>query len=324
MNYLEIMADVLEVEAQALSEASKKLNNQTVFALAELFKNITTAGGSLVFCGVGKSGLVCQKLAATFTSLGLPSFFLHPTEALHGDLGTLRETDGIVFLSYSGTTEELLKLFPYINVPRERRVALVGNTTSPVAENVSIVLDCSVEKEACVNNQAPTTSSTLAMAMGDAMAVLYENLVSISPEDFATFHPGGKLGKSLRLKVGDLMIDAKMCAVLDQNSSVKKTLLEMTRYPLGAAALCGPDNLFNGLIVESDIRRLLSREDFDLQMNIAKFVNKNPVTINPDCLASEALSLMENRKKPISVLPVIKDKQFLGILRLHDLFKEGL
>lgn len=324
MNYVEILANVLSTEAQALNEAAKRLNENTVNSLAELFKDLQRAEGSLVFCGVGKSGLVGQKLAATFTSLGLPSFMLHPTEALHGDLGTIRKRDAIVFLSYSGTTEELLKLMPYIVIPMERRVALVGNPTSPVAKNAAIVLDCSVHKEACLNNQAPTTSSTLAMAMGDAMAVLYENLMSISPEDFAVFHPGGKLGKSLRLKVKDLMIPKEECAILKSDSSIKETLIAMTHFPLGAAAVCNPDGDLEGLIVESDMRRLLSREDFDLQMSCSSISNKSPVVVGSDQLASEALVIMENREKPISVLPVLDDGSFVGFLRLHDLFKEGL
>lgn len=324
MNYVEILANVLSTEAHALNEAAKRLDEKTVNSLAVLFKDLQATEGSLVFCGVGKSGLVGQKLAATFTSLGLPSFMLHPTEALHGDLGTLRKRDALVFLSYSGTTEELLKLMPFIVVPKERRVALVGNPSSPVAKNANIVLDCSVHKEACLNNQAPTTSSTLAMAMGDAMAVLYENLMSISPEDFAVFHPGGKLGKSLRLKVKDLMVPSSECAILRSKSSIKDTLMEMTRFPLGAAAVCSESGELEGLIVESDMRRLLSRDDFDLQMKCSSISNPNPVLIGSEQLASEALLIMENRDKPISVLPVMDNGKFLGFLRLHDLFKEGL
>lgn len=323
MNYVEILANVLSTEAFALNEAAKRLEESTVNSLATLFRDLKSREGSLVFCGVGKSGLVGQKLAATFTSLGLPSFMLHPTEALHGDLGTIRDRDAIVFLSKSGTTEEILKLMPFIVIPKERRVALLGKISSPLAEHSGLILDCSVHKEACLNNQAPTTSSTLTMAMGDAMAVLYENIMSISAEEFATFHPGGKLGKSLRLKVSDLMIPTMDCAILRKGASLKDALMEMTKFPLGAAAVCGSSGSLDGLIVESDIRRLLSREDFDLMMSADTISNPKPVVVGPDQLASDALAIMENRDKPISILPVVKDGTFLGFLRLHDLFKEG-
>lgn len=324
MNYVEILASVLSTEAYALNEAAKRLEEEAADKLAELLKNVKLQEGSLVFCGVGKSGLVGKKLAATFTSLGLPSYFLHPTEALHGDLGTLRKRDAIVFISYSGTTEELIKLMPYIDVPVERRVALLGNVKSPLSEYSGIVLDCQVHKEACINNQAPTTSSTLAMAMGDAMAVLYESIMSISPEDFATFHPGGKLGKSLRLTVQDLMVKSQNCAILKEGDSIREAIMAMTKFPLGACAVCDENKNLKGLIVEGDIRRYLSSGEVDLEKPVAALYNSKPTFADPDLLASKALMIMEDRPNPFSVLPVLENGKFLGLLRLHDLFKEGL
>lgn len=325
MEIVELMANVLSTEAFALNEAAKRLEKAQADSLAELFKDLILKDGSLIFCGVGKSGLVGQKLAATFTSLGLPSHFLHPTEALHGDLGTVREKDAIVLISYSGKSEEILKLGPYLTVTPDRRIALVGNVESPIAQMSKIVFDCQVHKEACLNNQAPTTSSTVTMAIGDAMAVLFEHITGLSKEGFAKYHPGGKLGKSLRLKVSDLLVPIESCALLNGNNSFKDAIVKMTEFPLGAAVILGDDKKLLGLVVEGDVRRLLSKDHFDLNVNALGMANHNPVTINQDQLASDALALMEGRKNPFSVLPVVdEDKKFLGLLRLHDLFKEGL
>ena len=324
MEFVELMANVLSTEAFALNEAAKRLDSDTTQKLADVFHELRASEGSLVFCGVGKSGLVGKKLAATFTSLGLPSHFLHPTEALHGDLGTVREKDALVFISYSGTTEEILKLIPYVNVPQKRRIALVGNTQSSVAKECDIVFDCQVHKEACLNNQAPTTSSTLTMAIGDAMAVLFEHITGLSKEGFAQFHPGGKLGKSLRLKVKDLMVETQGCAIVSKDSPFKDAIVQMSRFPLGAAVVLDGSQLL-GLVVEADVRRLLSQDTFDLNVNVMDVANKTPITIGDEALASVALKTMEDRENPFSVLPVLKgDGSFAGILRLHDLFKEGL
>lgn len=318
------MKSVLEIESNAIIEAQNRLSKEVCDDLAHLFEDLLSTGNSLIFCGVGKSGLVGQKLAATFSSLGLPSFFLHPTEALHGDLGSVRKGDGIVLISYSGTSEEILKLIPFLPIQKEKRIALVGNPESQIALKCKMILNCHVEKEACLHNQAPTTSSTLTMALGDAMAVLYERIKGLSKEDFAQNHPGGKLGKSLRLKVSDLMISRDECAVLAKEDTLKTAILKMTEYPLGAAVIVDKDWAFSGLIVEADIRRSLGQDDFDVNAKAFQIANKNPIVIDSQSLAREALSLMENRSRPFSVLPVVDGGEFKGILRLHDLFKEGL
>ena len=188
------------------------------------------SGGSLIVSGVGKSGNVANKIASTFSSLGLSSYFLHPVEALHGDLGRVTKSDAIIWISNSGTTEEITKLLPYIDIPKEMMVALVGNVASPIAKSCSIVLDAGVDKEACINNLAPTTSTTVAMALGDALAVLYESIVGLSKEKYAQNHPGGLLGKSLRLKVENLMIEKDQCGCIDQKSSLKDAVLAMTKF----------------------------------------------------------------------------------------------
>ncbi len=325
LNAVDIMASVLSTEAYALNQAADRLTEEVSNKLEILFKDLIVGKGSLVFCGVGKSGIIGQKLAATFSSLGLPSFFLHPTEALHGDLGMVREGDAIVLISYSGTAEEILKLIPFLKIDQDKRVALVGKLDSPIAQKCAIVLDCFVNKEACLNNQAPTTSSTLTMAMGDAMAVLYEHIVGLSKEGFALNHPGGRLGKSLRLKVGDLMIPKDRCPCLNKDQSLKEVVVAMTDRPVGACFILDEKEKIEGLVVDGDIRRLFSKDDFKIESAVEGLMNKKPITIKESDMAVDGLNLMEQGERPFSLLPVVNDKEeFVGVLRLHDLFKEGL
>lgn len=325
MTHIKTMADVLKLEANSLLRAAEileKKHTKDVEKLTVMFDQLKAFNSAIIFCGVGKSGIIAQKCAATFTSLGLPSYFLHPTEALHGDLGRVGRNDAIVFLSKSGTTEEILKLLPFLQVPKSHRVALVGNVASPIADACDVVLDCSVEKEACINNQAPTTSSTLALAMGDAMAVLFEKYIGLSKEGFAVNHPGGILGKSLRMKVRDLTIRADECAVLTSNQNLQDAILAMSKFPVGGCAVVD-NGEFKGIIVEGDIRRTFTRENQGLQTSVEAIMNRTPTSIHPDQLAYEALELMESKTRSFHVLPVLEGQKFLGFIRLHDLLKEG-
>lgn len=325
MTHSKTMADVLKLEAHSLLQAAEileKHSRQDADKLTNLFDQLRSTDSALIFCGVGKSGIVAKKCAATFTSLGLPSYFIHPTEALHGDLGRIGKKDAIVFLSKSGTTEEILKLMPFLHTPNSHRVALVGNVKSPIAECCDIVFDCSVEKEACINNQAPTTSSTVALAMGDAMAVLFEKYIGLSKEGFAINHPGGILGKSLRMKVSDLTIKAAECPVLTMDQTLQDAILAMTKYPVGGCAVVEKGE-FKGILVEGDIRRTFTRENQGLLTKVENIVNRTPVSIHPDQLAFEALELMESKTRSFQILPVLDGKKFLGFIRLHDLLKEG-
>ncbi len=324
MEFLETMKNVLILEAKALELASSRLSSSDTDSLTGLFDQIRRDRGVLYFCGVGKSGHVSQKLASTFSSLGLSSFFLHPTEAMHGDLGRLTENDAIVFVSKSGTTEEIIKIQPFLPMKKENCFGLLGVVDSPIGEKCAHVFDCSVEKEACVNNQAPTTSSTLAMAMGDAMAVVFEKYIGLSKEGFAQFHPGGILGKSMRLKVSDVMVKKESCATGTKDQPLKDILIEMTRLPVGGCAILEDDKLA-GIIVEGDVRRTLTKDNMGLETKAIDIMAKKPVVILGSALASEAFSLMEsNKPNPLNVLPVVsKEGAFLGFLQLHDLFKEG-
>ena len=325
MSHSKIMADVLKLEAQALIMAAERiqaLQIEEVDKLVELYGKLIENENALIFCGVGKSGIIAQKLASTFTSLGLHSFYLHPTEALHGDLGRVDKNDAIVFITKSGTTEEIVKLLPFLLQERTNMIAMVGNINSSIASECDIVFDCSVEKEACINNQAPTTSSTLALAMGDAMAVVYEKWIGLSKEGFAANHPGGLLGKSLRIKVRDLMTKAQECPVVTSEQTLQDAILLMTQFPVGGCAVVD-DNKFVGILVEGDIRRTFTRENQGLKTLVKNIMNTSPVIVGKDNLASEALLLMEGNKRSLQILPVVEEKEFLGFIRLHVLLKEG-
>lgn len=322
MDHLSLFKNVLSLEAQALKLAESRLTAPTVEACVRLFEWLTQTGGNLVVTGVGKSGHVGTKIASTFSSLGLPSFFLHPTEAMHGDLGRVTKSDVMLLLSKSGTTEEILELLPYLQLPQERLIALVGNVKSPIAEKCGVVLDCSVEKEACLNDLAPTTSTTVTMAMGDALAVLFEAVKGVSKEQFALNHPAGLLGKSLSLTIDKVMVKPDQCPQVLPNSTLQDALLAMTKFPVGLLAITQGGKLL-GILVEGDVRRALMKDPQALAKDVSLFMNKSPLTIAPGLLAFEALQTMEKRERPVSVLPVVENGELKGVVRLHDLLKAG-
>ncbi|MDB9787270.1 KpsF/GutQ family sugar-phosphate isomerase [Bacteriovoracaceae bacterium] len=332
MYYLDVVSETLSCEAEALLEAKDRLQSKDIEKVANIFNLLIRTGGNLVFCGVGKSGYIAQKLASTFCSLGLPSYFLHPTEALHGDIGRLKKSDAIILISKSGTTEEIVKILPFLPIDLAMTIGFLGNSPSPIGDAVGVLFDCSVKKEACINNQAPTTSSTLALALGDSLAVLYEKITGLSKENFAINHPGGILGKTLRLQVADLMIDRESCPIVRADETLKEMIIKMTEIPLGICIVTDENNRLEGIVVEGDIRRVLSESSYseneDLDDNVlaicaAAMMNPAPVKIAPDSLAYKAIELMEDRPQQISVLPVVEKGQFMGVIRLHDLLKEG-
>ena len=324
MDYLEVAKSVLNLEADAIVSASKRLTDKEVQGVMRIFSGLSEKKGQLIFSGVGKSGFIGKKMASTFSSLGLRSFFMHPVEALHGDLGRVKKEDAIVFISKSGTTEEILKLIPFVPVPKNNRIGLLGEIDSPIGSECQVLFDCWVEKEACLNNQAPTTSSSLALAMGDALAVLYEKMIGLSKEGFAVNHPGGILGKSLRMKVEDLMVKLSDCPSCDSQTSLQNVILAMTNKPIGACAIIGKDKSLEGIVVDGDIRRAFTKGRNILNAPIGEVMTLSPITISSKDLANKALDMMENRKSQITILPVLdKNDQFMGFLRLHDLLKEG-
>lgn len=322
MDHKTLFTQVLMNEAKAIELAASRFTDEEAKKLIGVYELLATTGGSLIISGVGKSGHIGTKIAATFSSLGLPSFFLHPTEAMHGDLGRVTKSDAIVLISKSGTTEELLNMLPYVQIPKERVIALVGKVDSPIAHKSGIVLDASVEKEACINDLAPTTSTTVALAMGDAMAVLYENVMGVSKEKFAINHPAGLLGKSLSLTVDRLMIKAVDCPHVSENATLQDAILVMTQKPVGMCAVLD-GNKMKGILVEGDIRRAFAKSADAIKASVKDIMTSKPTVISSTALAFEALKIMENPSKQLNVAPIVDEGEFKGVLRLHDLFKAG-
>lgn len=331
--YLPLFHHVLEKEAQALLEVCKRTcNAECIEKVIQLFDHLHCMGGKVITCGVGKSAIIAQKLASTLSSLGMPSFFLHPNEAIHGDLGKLSKADVIVFYSKSGTTKEIIEILPHLPMPKNQRFGILGIShehPSTLSDQLDFYFDASVESEACMNNLAPTTSTTVALGVSDAICVVYEKWVGLSKHGFLKWHPGGILGKTLALKVSDLMIPAPKCASLYPEQTFQELILAMSALPQGICVVVDPQtNYFIGIIVEGDIRRALANGQIQFSSPIASMVNKTPITITPETLAYSALETMEGHTRSISVLPVLREyedyRECVGIIRLHDILKEGI
>ena len=320
----------MKEESAAILAAAKRLNNDQVERILKLMDVCYENKKKLVLTGVGKSGIVARKLAATFTSIGLTSIYLNPLDALHGDLGIVDKDDLCILLSNSGETEELIQLLPHLKNKGSIQIGILGNLNSTLAIQSDVFLDASVDKEVCPLNLAPTASTTVAMAIGDALAVVWMDKRGISRKDFAVNHPAGKLGRELTLKVLDLMKPSGDLNPLLRTSSLYEVISELTRGSIGSCLIKdrNEDSKLIGLITDGDLRRALKNHEPSMWKNLLaeEIMTKDPIVISYDKFAIEALELMEkNRKKPISLLPVIgKNSEFIGILRLHDLIQSGL
>ena len=327
----------LQQEASAIAAASEQLDPIQVEAALALLTSCAARRGKLVVSGVGKSGIVARKIAATFSSLSLTAVFLHPGDALHGDMGIVAADDVVLLLSNSGETEELLAILPHLRRRGTARIALVGRLNSRLALHCDVVLDASVDREICPLNLAPTASTAVAMAIGDALAAVWMERAGISPQDFAINHPAGALGRQLTLTVADLMVPAADLAPLAPEAPLPAVIANLTSGSrslgsLGAAwmhAAHDPSRLA-GLITDGDLRRCLQGHGAGdwTQLTAASMATLDPITVTPDTMAATALDLMErNGKRTISVLPVVDPAdpgRLLGLLRLHDLVQAGL
>jgi len=319
MNLIHIAQETFHIEAQALLDASSRLNYHFIDAVA----CILNTKGKLIITGVGKSGLVGAKMAATFASTGTSSFFLHPTEALHGDLGMISQGDTLLAISSSGESEELTKILPHIkrfNIPL---IGLTGDKNSSLGRYADVVLDISVEKEACPLGIAPTTSTTLTMTLGDALAVALMSKKGFKKEDFASFHPGGSLGKKLFIRIKDIM-RTEALPIIDEHSTLKEAILPMSQGKLGHLLIVNKNHHFIALLSDGDLRRALMKEDFDINSPILSYANLDPTSYsNTELLASEALEIIERNK--IQLLPILSDrKKIIGVLHIHDLINLGI
>jgi arabinose-5-phosphate isomerase len=333
---LSALTRCLEEEAAAIAAAAQRLSSTQVEAALELLEGCRQRRAKLVVTGVGKSGIVARKIAATFSSIGLTAVFLNPVDALHGDLGIVAADDVALLLSNSGETEELLAILPHLRRRGTARIALVGRLASSLALGCDVVLDGAVDREVCPLNLAPTASTAVAMAIGDALAAVWMERAGISPEDFAINHPAGSLGRQLTLTVADLMVPASDLEGLSPEAPLAEVIGRLTegsngKGSLGAAwvqAAHNPAELA-GLITDGDLRRTLQRHAPDswAALRAGTMATANPITVAPDTLAVAALELMErNPRQAISVLPVVdpaQPRQLQGLLRLHDLVQAG-
>jgi len=307
----------IELEAEAISSLKDSVNADFVKAV-HVIGNLK---GRVVISGIGKSALVAQKIVATLNSTGTPSIFMHAADALHGDLGIVQEGDAVIILSKSGNSPEIKALVPLIRNFGNSIIAIVGNTSSYLAQHSDIILDTTVSQEACPNNLAPTASTTAQMVMGDALAVCLIQIKGFKEEDFAKFHPGGTLGKKLYLRVGDVFPDNERPLVLP-TQTIKEVIVEMTKKRLGVTAVADENENLLGIITDGDLRRMLEKNSDIENISAADIMTKHPKTIQSDELAVSALDMM--RKNSITQLVVVNNEKYLGVIHIHDLLKEGL
>lgn len=319
MNYKAIAQETLTIEAQTLLKAASQIDEN----IEKAVETILACQGKLIVSGVGKSGLIGAKIAATFASTGTPSFFLHPTEALHGDLGMIGKNDVVLAISYSGESEELSSILPHIRRFGTPIIGMTKNAASTLGRFSDIVLKVEIEKEACPLDVAPTSSTTLTLALGDALAVCLMKARNFQKNDFASFHPGGALGKKLFVKVSDLM-QTKNLPIVSQHANVKEAIVAIGEGRIGTVLVCDDAQKLVALMSDGDIRRALMREDFSLEDNVLKYATINPKTIDDSSmLASEALVLIEEKK--IQLLAITdKEKKIQGVLHIHTLIEKGI
>ncbi len=313
---LELAKKTIENEGDAILSLASLIDQQ----FADAVECIYHGEGRVVITGIGKSALIASKIVATLNSTGTPAIFMHAADAIHGDLGTIQQKDVVICISKSGNTPEIKLLVPLIKSGGNRLIAITGNMGSYLAEQAEFVLNTYVEKEACPNNLAPTTSTTAQLVMGDALAICLLELRGFSSRDFAKFHPGGTLGKKLYLRVADIA-SKNMVPQVQDHSPVKEVIVEISEKMLGVAAVLSKGKLV-GVVTDGDIRRMLNKYENINGLTAKDIMSTQPKTIEPDVLAVKALKEMQSNE--ISQLLVEKDGKYMGVVHLHNLINEGI
>ena len=322
--HLAEVQNLLRIESDAIAQTATRLDPAAVERVVDL---LAECKGKLVIVGVGKSGIIGQKIAATMTSAGTAAFYLHPSDALHGGLGIVQSNDVVIMLSNSGETDEILAMLPYLKNREVAIVAIVGNLNSTLARRADVVLDASVDKEACPLNLAPTTSTTVALAIGDALAMTVMTVKGLTSDDFAVNHPAGRLGKRLTLRVGDLMHRDGENPTIATGSSWVEVVRAISKGGLGAVCVIDDAGRLAGIITDGDLRRAIEQTSHEslAKLTCDEFMTGKPVVATPELLAFDALQLMEDRPSQISVLPVVdQDERCVGLIRVHDIVRTGL
>lgn len=317
-DYIDVANRVLDIESAAIKNLKGTLNKSFV----EACEACGNCKGKIIVMGLGKSGHIADKIAATFASTGTPAFFIHPSEAIHGDLGMIDKEDVVLILSNSGETEEIVSLIPIIKKMGITIIALTGNKKSKLSNEANIHLNVEVKEEACPMNLAPTASTTAALAMGDAIAVALLEKKGFTKEDFAKSHPGGSLGKKLLLSLGDIMHRGDEIPIVYETDKLASGLIEMSEKALGMTAVKNDNNELVGIFTDGDLRRTLENK-VDIQNTCMKEVmKKDPYTMSEDTLAYNAVATIQEMK--ITSLLIVKDKKVIGALNIHDLFRAGV
>ena len=322
MSALEVAARVLHDEAEAILKLIDRLDT----SFEDAVNLISHSSGRVILTGMGKSGHIAKKVSATMASTGTPSFFLHPAEGIHGDLGMVTAQDVIIAYSNSGETGEILNIIPSVKRIGAKMIAVVGNVNSTLAKNSDVVLYAGAEKEADNLGLAPTSSTTAALALGDALAVTLMEKMHFTADNFAVFHPGGSLGRRLLLTVEMVMHKGDNNPVIFENSSIKDALFAMTDKGLGAVSVIDENYMLQGLMTDGDVRRGLEKGINFLSLPVKEGMTKKPIVITPDKLAAEALHLMEKHvPHPITVLPVVDNNgKSVGMIHITDLLRQGV
>lgn len=317
MDFNKIAQEVLESEAKELLEASKKAIDWEA-----IIQCILDSKGKLIVTGVGKSGLIGKKIAATLASTGTPSFFIHPTEAMHGDLGMIEKQDIILAISYSGESDELITILPHLKRLASKIITMSKNNNSSLSKIGDFFIPIAVSKEACPINTAPTSSTTLTLALGDALAVCLMKARNFTKQDFASFHPGGSLGKKLFVKIKDLM-QIQNLPIISPEIPLKEAIIKMSEARLGTAILADNNQLF-GILSDGDLRRAMMQENFDINASVKHYANLNPkYCTNENMLAHQALEFIEQNKIQLLVI-TDSNKHIKGAIHLHTLISAGI
>ncbi len=321
MNIPQLIHQELILEADALRSIAERLDKQQV---QKAFDLLSECKGRVVLTGIGKAGIIARKISATLASTGTSSIFLHAAEGIHGDLGMLSKDDVVIAVSYSGTTAEILAIIPFIKFIGVPMISITGNLSSPLAEASDAVLDAAVDPNSEALGMIPTSSTTVALAFGDALAIALLKSKNFSLSDFAKFHPGGSIGKKLLLKVQDLMHQGEDLPRVQQDTPMMNAILEMTTKKLGCTIVEAPSGFLRGIITDGDLRRALQNFGGDIiHQSASACMTANPKSCHPEDLAVSALNLME--KHSITMLPVVDSQGCpVGLLHMHDLIKAGV
>ncbi|MCL6495172.1 MAG: KpsF/GutQ family sugar-phosphate isomerase [Ignavibacterium sp.] len=311
--------EVIRIESEAVANLATGIDDQFVQAVETMYQ----CKGRVVLTGMGKSGLIARKIVATLNSTGTASIYLHPTDALHGDLGMVRSEDVVILISKSGESEEIINLIPMLKRLGVKLIAMCGNRNSRLAKECDIYISIAVKEEACPYDLAPTASTTATLAMGDALSVALLHKRNFTQEDFAMLHPGGSLGKRLSLKIKEIMITGERVPKVKENTSLKDVILEITSKRLGTTSVVNDEGILTGIITDGDLRRLLEKTMEIKNLRAVDVMTKNPKVIKQEFLASYALQQMENYKIT-SLIVIDDDHRPIGIIHLHDLINLGL